>query len=63
MNTTVLTMHPQAFTDDKDKADPAKMKVLENAIKYILNNKDKMGQITTFQSWYEYASKQKPAQP
>jgi hypothetical protein len=61
MNVAVITSHSQAFVDESGKPDQSKLKVLDGVIQYIKNHKETYGQITTFQSWYEYVSTHKPA--
>jgi peptidoglycan/xylan/chitin deacetylase (PgdA/CDA1 family) len=56
----ILRIHPQAFVDARNKVDIVKLNKLDAIIKYIINNKATYGQITTFQSWYDYTSVQKP---
>jgi hypothetical protein len=63
MNTAIITIHPVSFNDDQAKPDPAKLKVLDGIVKYILSHRETFGQITTFHSWYEYSSRQKPLEP
>lgn len=53
----ILRIHPQAFYDARNKVDTGKLNKLDAIIKYILNNKVIFGEIITFQSWYEYTSK------
>lgn len=58
----ILRIHPLAFVDAANNPDPAKLNKLDAIIKYIIQNKATYGQIITFQSWYDYTSKQKPPQ-
>jgi hypothetical protein len=61
MNVAVVTMHSPSFEDDNGNPDPAKLKILDGVIKYIISHRETYGQIITFQSWYEYTSTRKPA--
>jgi hypothetical protein len=60
MNTAIITIHPVSFTDDQAKPDPARLKVLDGVVRYVLSHRETFGQITTFYSWYEYVSTHKP---
>ena len=56
----VLRLHPQVFIDDAGKPDQVKLDKLDAIVKYILAHKEQYGQVITFQSWYEYTSRQTP---
>ena len=58
----ILRIHPQAFADVAGNPDPVKLNKLDAIIKYIIENKAIYGPIITFQSWYDYTSKQEPPQ-
>jgi peptidoglycan/xylan/chitin deacetylase (PgdA/CDA1 family) len=62
MGLAVLRLHPQVFIDAAGKPDPVKLNKLDAIIKYILEHREKYGQVITFQSWYEFASRHIPQQ-
>ena len=49
-----VSIHPDAFTDANGKPDEAKLKKLEEIVKWA----DNFASVTTFSQWYKYKESQ-----
>ena len=57
----VIYLHPQGFTDSREKPDPVKLQKLDAILKFIIDHRDIFGPLITFQSWYEWRTANPPA--
>ena len=54
LGVTAVSIHPDAFTDANGKPDEAKLKKLEEIVKWA----DNFASVTTFNQWYKYKQSQ-----